>query len=107
MQVVSRVPPGVRALKVLSLQPLPRSPLPGSPRGAGSSRGTWSAVAAMRGRADRRDSAAEAQRPAQAAPLYIEATGADCSPPGLSVHGIFQARVLEWVAIAFSDRPTK
>ena len=26
----------------------------------------------------------------------------DCSPPGPSVHGIFQARVLEWVAIAFS-----
>ena len=25
----------------------------------------------------------------------------DCSPPGFSVHGIFQARVLEWVAIAF------
>ena len=23
----------------------------------------------------------------------------DCSPPGSSVHGIFQARVLEWVAI--------
>ena len=28
----------------------------------------------------------------------------DCSPPGSSVHGIFQARVLEWVAIAFSNR---
>ena len=27
----------------------------------------------------------------------------DCSPPGSSVHGIFQARVLEWVAIAFSE----
>ena len=27
----------------------------------------------------------------------------ECSPPGSSVHGIFQARVLEWVAIAFSD----
>ena len=26
----------------------------------------------------------------------------DCSPPGPSVHGIFQARVLEWAAIAFS-----
>ena len=30
----------------------------------------------------------------------------DCSPPGSSVHGIFQARVLEWGAIAFSDKPT-
>ena len=28
----------------------------------------------------------------------------DCSPPGSSVHGIFQARVLEWDAIAFSVR---
>ena len=26
----------------------------------------------------------------------------DCSPPGPSIHGIFQARVLEWGAIAFS-----
>ena len=26
----------------------------------------------------------------------------DCSLPGSSVHGNFQARVLEWVAIAFS-----
>ena len=26
----------------------------------------------------------------------------DCSPPGSSVHGIFQAGVLEWGAIAFS-----
>ena len=27
----------------------------------------------------------------------------DCSVPGSSIHGIFQARVLEWGAIAFSD----
>ena len=26
----------------------------------------------------------------------------DCSPPGSSVHGIFQARALEWGALAFS-----
>ena len=26
----------------------------------------------------------------------------DCSLPGSSVHGIFQARVLEWAAISFS-----
>ena len=29
----------------------------------------------------------------------------DCSLPGSSVHGIFQARVLEWGAIAFSGHP--
>ena len=28
----------------------------------------------------------------------------DCSPPGSSIHGIFQARVLEWGAIAFSSK---
>ena len=27
----------------------------------------------------------------------------DCSLPGSAVHGIFQARILEWGAIAFSD----
>ena len=30
----------------------------------------------------------------------------DCSLPGSSVHGILQARVLEWGAIAFSDKKT-
>ena len=30
----------------------------------------------------------------------------DCSPPDSSVHGIFQARVLEWGAIAFSESGT-
>ena len=30
----------------------------------------------------------------------------DYSPPGSSVDGIFQARVLEWGAIAFSEYPT-
>ena len=28
----------------------------------------------------------------------------DCSLPGSSVYGIFQARILEWVAIAFSNK---
>ena len=27
----------------------------------------------------------------------------DCNPPDFSIHGIFQARVLEWGAIAFSE----
>ena len=31
----------------------------------------------------------------------------DRSPPGSSIHGIFQARVLEWSAIAFSDKVAK
>ena len=31
----------------------------------------------------------------------------DCSLPGSSVHGVFQARVLEWGAIAFSNKMVK
>ena len=31
----------------------------------------------------------------------------DCSPPGSSVHGILQARILEWVAILFSRRSSQ
>ena len=37
---------------------------------------------------------------AQSCPTFSDPM--DCSPPGSSVHGIFQARVLEWGAIAFS-----
>ena len=37
---------------------------------------------------------------AQSCPTLRDPT--DCSPPGSSIHGIFQARVLEWGAIAFS-----
>ena len=29
----------------------------------------------------------------------------DCSPPGSSVHGVPQARILEWVAISFGNLP--
>ena len=38
---------------------------------------------------------------AQLCPTLIDPM--DCSPPGSSVHGIFQGRVLEWGAIAFSN----
>ena len=31
----------------------------------------------------------------------------DCSPPSSSVHGIFQARILEWVTISFSRRSSR
>ena len=34
---------------------------------------------------------------------FLYSFAMDCSLPGSSVHGIFQARVLEWGAIAFSD----
>ena len=31
----------------------------------------------------------------------------DHSPPGSSVHGTFQARILEWIAIAFSHQQSR
>ena len=31
----------------------------------------------------------------------------DCSPPGSSVHGILQGKILEWVAILFSRRSSQ
>ena len=37
---------------------------------------------------------------AQLCPTLCHPT--DCSPPGSSVHGVLQARILEWVAIPFS-----
>ena len=40
---------------------------------------------------------------AQSCPTFSDPM--DCSPPGSSVHGISQARVLEWGATAFSAVP--
>ena len=40
---------------------------------------------------------------AQSLSLVALSDPMDCSLPGSSIHGIFQARVLEWVAIAFSE----
>ena len=36
----------------------------------------------------------------QSCPTLCDPT--DCSPPGFSIHGIIQARILEWIAIPFS-----
>ena len=52
--------------------------------------GFWSSAAA----------AAAAAKSLQSCPTLCDPI--DGSPPGSSVHGIFQARVLEWGAIAFS-----
>ena len=38
-----------------------------------------------------------------AQPCLILCDPMNCSPPGSSVHGILQARILEWVAIPFSQ----
>ena len=37
---------------------------------------------------------------AQSSPTLCDPV--DCSPPGSSIHGILQVRILEWVAISFS-----
>ena len=42
---------------------------------------------------------------AQSCPTLCDSI--DCNLPGSSVHGIFQARVLEWVAISFSRRASQ
>ena len=34
--------------------------------------------------------------------IWLFVTPVNCSPPGFSIHGVFQARILEWVAISFS-----
>ena len=47
---------------------------------------------------------AAAAKSLQSCPTLCDPT--DGSPPGSSIHGIFQARVLEWGAIAFSDTRT-
>ena len=44
--------------------------------------------------------AAAATKSLQSCPTLCDPM--DCSPPGSSIHGIFQARVLVWGAIAFS-----
>ena len=42
---------------------------------------------------------------AQSCPILCNPMG--CSVPGSTIHGIFQARVLEWVAISFSRRSSR
>ena len=65
--------------------------------------GEWPPLAATREslqeatKAQRTESQSEA---AQSCPTLRDPR--DCSPPGSSVHGTFQARGLEWVAISFS-----
>ena len=44
--------------------------------------------------------AATAAKSLQSCPILWDPM--DCGLPGSSIHGIFQARLLEWVAIAFS-----
>ena len=53
----------------------------------------------------RRLNTAAAAKSLQSCPTLCDPI--DVSPPGSTVHGIFQARVLEWVVIAFSGLNTE
>ena len=50
---------------------------------------------------ERQCSAAAAAKSLQSCPTLCDPM--DCGLPGFSVHGILQARTLEWVAISFSN----
>ena len=52
--------------------------------------------------ATRKAAAAAAAKSLQSCPTLCDLI--DSSPSGSSVRGVFQARVMEWVAIAFSNR---
>ena len=67
---------------------------------AQSSKGTRPLSLLQRGLAPRSKGKARAElRPAR---RQSRCDPMGCSPPGSSVHGILQARILEWVAISFS-----
>ena len=57
----------------------------------------WLSEEALQIAVNRRESESEV---AQLCPTLCDPM--DCSPPGSSIHGILQARILEWVAISFS-----
>ena len=50
----------------------------------------------------RRSQGIFASEVAQSCPTLCDPV--DCSPPGSSIHGILQARIVEWVAISFSRK---
>ena len=61
----------------------------------------WGAIVFSDSAIKKNEAAATAAKSLQSCPTLCDPM--DCSLPGSSIHGIFQARVLEWVAIAFSD----
>ena len=61
----------------------------------------WKFVKAEQRKLWRDENAAAAAKSLQLCPTLCNPV--DCSLPGSSTHGIFQARVLEWGAIAFSE----
>ena len=71
----------------------PGSPLPGDSPGKNTGVGCHFLLQCMKVKSE--------SEVAQSCPNLSDPM--DCSLPGSFVHGIFQARVLEWVAIAFSN----
>ena len=94
-------------------------PMPGARRGSDSDlggqscprpRGAWAPASRGRSSTGREVTCPKAPegRPARESEVFQSCPTlcdpVDCSLPGSSVHGIFQARILEWVAISFSRR---
>ena len=73
----------------------PGSPHPWDPPGKNTGVGSHFLLQCMKVKSER--------EVAQSCPTLSDPR--DCSLPGSSFHGIFQARVLEWGAIAFSHKP--
>ena len=78
------------------------SSIPGLGRSPGGELAACSSILAWRIPWTEEPAAAAAAKSLQLCPTVHDPM--DCSLPGSSVHGIFQARVLKWVDLAFSDR---
>ena len=93
------MPTAAAAAKSLQSCPNLWDPIDGSPPGSpGDSPGKNTGVGChflLQGMKVKRESEVAQSYPTLRDPI-------DCSLPGSSIHGIFQARVLEWGAIAFS-----
>ena len=66
-----------------------------------TNKGRWPELPAVKNYLSQQAAAAAAAKSLQSCPTLCDPT--DGSPPGSSVPGILQARILEWVAISFSQ----
>ena len=96
------------ATKSLQSCPTLCNPLDGSPPGSlvpgilQAKTLEWAAISfCMKVKSEREVKVKSEREVAQSSPTVSNPM--DCSLPGSSVHGIFQARILEWGAIAFSN----
>ena len=108
--VLQRLSPCSRAWEPQQLKPM--SPRARSPRREASAvRSPHATVREQCPASTTREKPMQQQRPSKAKDIKTDFQNhspvnicdpVDCSPPGSSVHGILQARTLEWVAMPFS-----